>query len=798
MFGLNPEAKREKAYSDRDWDKVISIAVKQDDGDIKALNDLAEAYHQKGMLNEALETCKKIDRLHPVTDFSRQVASLGVRYMRYHLVYAHVLYARKRYDEAMQVIERLRFLKGHLSDKFHLAAQIHLVRGHVDQAVSEYEQMWKVRQDRADKIVKNLQAIIVKHPRGVKAHRLLQEIQKSRGQLQAMAAEWEKAVRGGAKDPSEVYRLGYYYQFEGQQPKALELFQQYAQQHPEDHELHWVLGDLFSERGDFGKAMAEYRQVAEQSPEKLSLVLDKLDRLAHHASDRQKPAVVSELIHLYLQSGNFAAARKWLEMVAPSSALGAEMKGAVMGMLAACLERHEETGEMDAAKTILEMILLLDPNNATYQDRLTQMEEILVQKKIAEQEEMIRTGRLSGQEANWVLYELGETYLKRGESEDKVLSVYQQLARSESPFQHHALLRLGLTFLHKGLEDLAQNQFDKLQQAALPEAKKTEYFYDIGFAYEKMGYPDRAREYYKRVFELNANYQDVAQRLAQLPQKTIAPAAAAAPAAAKPSMSVVEERYEQIVRIGAGGMGTVFRAIDRVLRRPVALKFMKDEYQSDGEAVARFIREAQAASHLKHPGIVAIYDIHVREPIYIAMEFVEGSTLRDIMKRGEMSFEGAFPVIEQTCAALAYAHSQGVVHRDIKPDNILVAKGGVVKIVDFGLARVQEEFSAMTRTGTVMGTPVYMAPEQIQGKVVDLRTDMYAFGVMLYEMLAGKVPFGEGDIAYRQIHETPMLPGLINPKIPKHLETIVMTCLKKRPEDRYPNMEAVGLALRAS
>jgi serine/threonine-protein kinase len=266
----------------------------------------------------------------------------------------------------------------------------------------------------------------------------------------------------------------------------------------------------------------------------------------------------------------------------------------------------------------------------------------------------------------------------------------------------------------------------------------------------------------------------------------------------KSTMAVVEERYEQIVRIDAGGMGTVFRAMDRVLRRPVALKFMKDEYQSDVEAVGRFIREAQAASHLKHPGIVAIYDIHVQEPIYIAMEFVEGDTLREIMKRGAMPPESVLPVIEQTCAALGYAHSQGVVHRDIKPDNILVATGGIVKIVDFGLARVAEEFSAMTRTGQIMGTPVYMAPEQIQGKAVDARTDMYAFGVMLYELLAGKAPFAEGDIAYRQVHETPILPGLINPKIPKHLETIVMTCLQKRPEDRYQTMEAIGHVLRAS
>ena len=145
---------------------------------------------------------------------------------------------------------------------------------------------------------------------------------------------------------------------------------------------------------------------------------------------------------------------------------------------------------------------------------------------------------------------------------------------------------------------------------------------------------------------------------------------------------------------------------------------------------------------------------------------------------------------------MGYAHQQGIVHRDIKPDNILMVKGGGIKIADFGLARI-EEGGGMTKAGQVMGTPRYMAPEQILGKTVDGRSDQYAVGIMLYELLTGSVPFNEGDIAYRQIHETPTLPGVLNPALPAAFDAIVMTALEKRPEDRYPNMEAMGRDLQA-
>ncbi|MDE3017640.1 MAG: protein kinase [Nitrospirota bacterium] len=804
MFGLGLAEKREKAYSQRDWDMVISVARKQvqsDPQDIKALNDLAEAYYHKKMLTEAHQICQKINEVNPVQDLSRQVSELGVRYMRYHLVQGETYFARGNYDEALRVFERLRFLKGNLSDKFHRAAQIHVARGHADQAVNEYEQLWKWRPDRADLVLKGLQTVTEKFPRNPKAHRLVIEVLKKRGQLKDQVEGWEKAVRGGAKDQADLFRLGFYYQFEGQDAKAMELFTTYAQSHPDDDATRWFLADLLLERGQWDKALQEYRQLMEMSPGKADLVQTRLERVATQRPDNVP--LQAELLSLALRRGGAEAARARVQAVLQTARASQPLRVELERILAAAAQDHADTGELDATHALLELLLLLDPTNPGYRAQLDQLASVMGPQRIYDMEERLKSGLLSEQEAFALLSELGELYVKQGEPDEKIIAVYQQLAKPNSPHQPDALFRLGFIFLRQGLIDLAENQFDKLGRLALPESVKAQFWYEIGMTFERIGQPDKARDYYKRTVEIDVNYRDVAQRLRQLPVQTpsanpaLSPAPFATPAPQADPMAVVRERYDRIEKIGEGGMGSVFRAQDRVLKRAVALKFIKKDFQYDNEAVARFIREAQAASHLRHASIVAIYDIHVKEPIYIAMEFVEGGNLRDELKKGPWPVKQVLVLAAQICDALGYAHKQGVVHRDIKPDNILTGKGGGIKIADFGLARIEEGGGGMTRAGQVMGTPRYMAPEQILGKTVDGRTDQYAVGIMLYELLTGSVPFNEGDIAYRQIHETPTLPGVLNPAVPAALDAIVMTALAKRPEDRYPSMEAMGRDVQA-
>ncbi|MFM8552444.1 MAG: tetratricopeptide repeat protein, partial [Nitrospiraceae bacterium] len=311
MFGLGQAEKREKAYSQRDWDTVIVVARKQvqsDPQDIKALNDLAEAYYHKKMLTEAHQVCQRINEVNPVQDLSRQVSELGVRYMRHHLVLGETYYARGNYDEALRVFERLRFLKGNLSDKFLRAAQIHLARGHADQAVSEFEQLWKWRPERVEVVLKGLHEVTEKFPRSVKAHRLVVEILKKRGQLKETVEGWERSVRSGAKDQADIFRLGFYYQFEGQDAKAMELFEAYAQSHPDDDGTRWFLADLLLERGRYDQAIRQYRHLMEKWPDKADLVQARLERAAAQRPDLG--LLQAELLSFALRRGGAGARRR--------------------------------------------------------------------------------------------------------------------------------------------------------------------------------------------------------------------------------------------------------------------------------------------------------------------------------------------------------------------------------------------------------------------------------------------------------------------------------------------------------
>jgi serine/threonine-protein kinase len=256
------------------------------------------------------------------------------------------------------------------------------------------------------------------------------------------------------------------------------------------------------------------------------------------------------------------------------------------------------------------------------------------------------------------------------------------------------------------------------------------------------------------------------------------------------SQTRLEDRYENIEKIGTGGMGSIYRAKDKILGRLAALKVIRDDFRSDTEAVQRFIREAQSASTLQHPGIVTIFDIHVGEPLYIAMELVDGGNLREKLNRHPMPVKDFLKMAADICDALEAAHSKGIIHRDIKPENIMLTKEGKIKITDFGLASISTA-TKMTMVGQVLGTPLYMPPEQIQGKPTDNRSDIYSLGVTFYEMLTGNVPFSEGDIGYRHIHETPESPSLVNPAISDSLEKIILKTLEKKPENRYQSVREI-------
>ena len=257
--------------------------------------------------------------------------------------------------------------------------------------------------------------------------------------------------------------------------------------------------------------------------------------------------------------------------------------------------------------------------------------------------------------------------------------------------------------------------------------------------------------------------------------------------------------YEIVAPLGGGGMGEVYRATQTSLGRQVAIKILITAFAADAERLRRFEHEAQAASGLNHPNIISIYDVG-RDGVasYIAMEFVDGKTLRTLLEAGPIGIKKSLQIVEQISDGLARAHAAGIVHRDLKPENLMVTREGIVKILDFGLAK----FAALpgsssntmtaaalgTQPGTVIDTVGYMSPEQARGLEVDFRSDIFSLGSVLYEMVTGKRPF-KGDSSAQTlaaiIEEDPEPVSEGNPKTPVPLRWIIERCLAKDPDERY-------------
>ena len=258
---------------------------------------------------------------------------------------------------------------------------------------------------------------------------------------------------------------------------------------------------------------------------------------------------------------------------------------------------------------------------------------------------------------------------------------------------------------------------------------------------------------------------------------------------------LLSNRYELGETLGYGGMSEVHHGHDVRLGREVAIKILRADLARDPQFLERFRREAQNAAALNHPAIVAVYDTGEANaefgPLpYIVMEYVEGRTLRDIVKtEGPMSQKRAMEVMADVCAALDFSHRHGIVHRDVKPANVMITKNGAVKVMDFGIARAMHDGqSAMTQTAAVIGTAQYLSPEQARGESVDARSDVYASGCVLYELITGEPPF-TGDspvaVAYQHVREDPKPPSSVNPAVTPTLDAVVLKALSKGPANRY-------------
>ncbi len=267
--------------------------------------------------------------------------------------------------------------------------------------------------------------------------------------------------------------------------------------------------------------------------------------------------------------------------------------------------------------------------------------------------------------------------------------------------------------------------------------------------------------------------------------------------------TVLSGRYAIERKIARGGMADIFLAHDQVLERPVVIKMLLPQYAGDPAFVERFRREAKSAARLNHTNVVSVYDWGSHgDTFFMAMEYIEGQSLAEqLADNGRVPIDRALEIAEAAAAGLGFAHERGMVHRDVKPGNIMMTASGQVKVADFGIARGLDGSDSLTQTGNVMGTAAYFSPEQARGEVVDERSDLYSLGVVLFEMVTGERPFTGSSplsVAYKHVGEAPPTAQSINPQVPVEVDRIIATLLAKDPAHRYANAEQLQQALRAS
>jgi predicted Ser/Thr protein kinase len=537
------------------------------------------------------------------------------------------------------------------------------------------------------------------------------------------------------------------------------------------------------------------------------LIVERLEEVVRH--HQGAPALRMKLAKMCEEAGEPDRACRHLEALVGAQSGNQTARDELGRILRGSLNEAFGSGDMVRAEGLAERLLKVFPDDANLANQLNQIGQARSINRKEKLEGLIATGRMPASEAAKAHYELAGIERAMGAGEETIIALLQKASAERSPVRADALHDLGLLHMAREDVDTAEGVFEILFTLRISEENRLVWAYDIAQALEEKGRKNSALAYFELVGGEDPAYRDAVGQAKRLSNELEAAAAAAAPSAGSPAgspasappesldpMDILSKRYDEIKELGRGAMGVVYRGRDKILDRQVAIKMILGDLGGDSEALTRFVTEAQSAAALEHPGIITVYDIRAEEPMFIVMEFVEGKSLNDLLGGRKCPMSHFTPLAIRMCEPLAFAHRADVVHRDIKPDNIMVTKSGGVKIADFGLSR-KGGGSGMTQVGQVMGTPYYMPPEQIRGAPTDGRSDIYSLGITFFEMLAGEPPFTEGDIAYLHIHEDPPRISLKNPEVPPALEDIILKCLKKEPEERFQTVDELLEGLRA-
>jgi Flp pilus assembly protein TadD/predicted Ser/Thr protein kinase len=626
------------------------------------------------------------------------------------------------------------------------------------------------------------EAYLEKYPREIEVRRIHAHAHLKTGQSGRAIDEYERLLDEGPENDRVVNDLGLAYaETERTDDRAISIYKRALRVAPESATLLRALARAHVERGDLQEAIERLREAMRARKESAGDVIEDCERLLK--ADSSRTALRWFLCEVLIRNGRFREATEHLRLLYERDPSEHERAMKALGRILEVdpenTRAHRARGEMllrlgaiARARTDLEKADTLKPNEEETETLLREVyEKILQETEDAE-----------------VRFRLGRIY-RRFDDLDAALRCFQKSVH-DYRFETESIREMGKIFMDKNLLDLALEEFQKL---SVDEDLK-ETLYRLGQMYEQRGDPGGARAAYRILFAADAGFRDVQKRF-----ETLSGDGSGDRTALDRTMIIsqlsekAKHRYKLLEEIGRGAMGIVYRAMDSELDEVVALKILPDNLSSNDDALTRFRREARSARRLSHRNIVRIHDIgEEMGRKYISMEFVEGTTLKALIRAsGGLDVVRTVKYGAQILDALAYAHSIGIVHRDIKPANIIISRDDEVKITDFGIAKILESTDA-TAEGAVVGTPLYMSPEQVRGEPVDHRADIYSVGILLYESIEGRPPFLKGDLAYSHLHvfPDPMTRG------PQELNDVVLQALEKRKEDRWTSAQAMLDALQ--
>jgi tRNA A-37 threonylcarbamoyl transferase component Bud32 len=362
---------------------------------------------------------------------------------------------------------------------------------------------------------------------------------------------------------------------------------------------------------------------------------------------------------------------------------------------------------------------------------------------------------------------------------------YLQRVPPDDPDYPQAVLQLGRSFVERGWSSLAIEKLNSALRDQEIRSDNLELWDVLARAYEAEGKLTRARELLHNMMSVQYDFQDIRERHSRILEKM--EEQKRRETTLKASTGKRGDRYELEVLLGQGGMGAVYKAYDRLLKRRVAYKVLSGEFASKPKARDQLLNEARAAAALNHPNIITIFDVGLEgDKAFICMELIEGESYADILrKKKRLEIPEAIHFLVSACQGLDHAHQRGIVHRDLKPSNLLLTKENRLKIVDFGLAQPIEDIKNAPPGTSLSGTPRYISPEQARGDPTDARSDVYSLGATLYNVLVGHPPFTEGNIIMHHLYTPPPPLRSERPEISPTLEELVLLCLSKHPAERY-------------